>query len=140
MVHFLMRLRKFWLKIDDNDLFVALKSWCESEDLTLNTLSKMIINRKLLKIELRLEPFKVEEIKIKKDFFRSGNNIISEIENFIFTGHISNQMFSLKDNNPILIKRGNKKILLQEIIKYLDFKQFSSHQIKHYLCYPKDIF
>jgi HD superfamily phosphohydrolase len=131
---------KNYLKIDDNDLFVALKSWCESEDLTLNTLSKMIINRKLLKIELRLEPFKVEEIKIKKDFFRSGNNIISEIENFIFTGHISNQMFSLKDNNPILIKRGNKKILLQEIIKYLDFKQFSSHQIKHYLCYPKDIF
>ena len=44
-------------QLDDFDIISALKSWQKQPDFILSTLSKMIINRDLLKIKVRDEKF-----------------------------------------------------------------------------------
>ena len=43
--------------LDDYDILSAIKDWTQHSDVVLSTLSQMIINRNLLKIELQNEPF-----------------------------------------------------------------------------------
>jgi hypothetical protein len=40
-------------KLDDYDILSAIKEWANHDDKVLSTLSKMIINRKLLRIEIQ---------------------------------------------------------------------------------------
>ena len=49
-------------QLDDFDIISALKSWQKQDDFILSSLSKMIINRDLLKIKVSEEKVPIEEI------------------------------------------------------------------------------
>ena len=59
-------------KLDDYDVFSAIKEWSNHEDKVLSLLSKMIINRKLLRIEIQQKEFDkaILNNKIKNSFTR----------------------------------------------------------------------
>ena len=127
-------------QLDDFDVVGALKSWQNHDDFILSSLSKMIINRDLLKIKLSSEKFSADEIQNLIEQFSKESNISQhEVHYFIFKGRIKNQAYS-KDAEPIRIWKKDKTIEdVAEASDQLNLKALSKPVTKYYLCYPKQL-
>jgi HD superfamily phosphohydrolase len=127
-------------QLDDFDIISALKSWQLHDDFILSSLSKMIINRDLLKIKLTSEKVPVEDLQPLKERFASENNInIAETNFFIFKGKIKNQAYS-KVQEPIRILKKDRTV--EDVIEssdQLNLKSLSKSVTKYYICFPKQL-
>ncbi|MCI9846485.1 HD domain-containing protein [Flavobacterium pectinovorum] len=127
-------------QLDDFDIISALKAWQKNSDFILSTLSKMIINRDLLKIKMSAEKIPMEESQAMKEEFAQEHNI-SQLEAgyFIFRGKIKNQAYS-KEAEPIRILKKDKTIEdVVEASDQLNLKSLSKLVTKYYICFPKQL-
>lgn len=127
-------------QLDDFDIISALKSWQFHNDYILSSLSKMIINRDLLKIKLDSEKFPKEltDTYIQK-ISEKWNVSKQDAEFFVFKGKIKNQAYS-KDAEPIRILKKDRTIEdVVEASDQLNLKALSKPVIKYYICYPKQL-
>ena len=124
-------------KLDDYDIFSAIKEWTHHSDYVLSNLSKMIVNRNLLKIEMSDIEFSEDHLsKIKKKLMKNRNLTEKEISYFVFESEISNQAYH--KNQPIKIV--NNLGELNDIIDESDqliLQVLSKKVTKYFLCYPK---
>ncbi|HLF52897.1 HD domain-containing protein [Flavobacterium sp.] len=127
-------------QLDDYDIVSALKSWQTHDDFILSSLSKMIINRDLLKIKLNSEKFTKEEADGYIAAFSKLNNIsLQEASYFVFKGKIKNQAYS-KEAEPIRILKKDKTIEdVVEASDQLNLKALSKPVTKYYICFPKQL-
>lgn len=127
-------------KLDDYDVISALKEWQDSDDYVLKNLSRMIINRDLLKIELHSEKIAKEQLTSLENILSEKEKItVKEAKHFIFKGKISNKAYD-KTSEPILILHKNGKT--EDLISASDksyLKALTEEVTKYYLCYPKFI-
>ena len=125
-------------KLDDYDIMWAMKAWATHSDFTLRNLSKMLLNRDLLKIKLSDEPISEAKYQMKLDSFRKEHNLNgNEASYFVFKGEISNQAYNMeKDTINLLYKDGSIKDVAKASDQ-LNLKALSKKVVKHYLCYPK---
>ncbi len=127
-------------QLDDFDIISALKSWQKQDDFILSSLSKMIVNRDLLKIKLTSEKVTIEELQPLKERFATANNIsLLETNYFIFNGKIKNQAYS-KEAEPIRIL--NKDKTIEDVVDasdQLNLKSLSKSVTKYYSCFPKQL-
>jgi HD superfamily phosphohydrolase len=127
-------------QLDDFDIISALKSWQKQDDFILSSLSKMIINRDLLKIKLSSEKVSTEELHRLKEYFALENNTsLAETDYFIFKGKIKNQAYS-KEAEPIRILKKDRTI--EDVIEasdQLNLRSLSKLVTKYYLCFPKQL-
>lgn len=127
-------------QLDDFDIVSALKEWQNNDDFILSSLSKMIINRDLLKIKLSSEKFPTEEMHQLLERFSKQNAVsIQDAHYFIFKGKIKNQAYS-KEAEPIHILKKDKTIEdVVEASDQLNLKALSKPVTKYYICYPKQL-
>ena len=127
-------------QLDDYDIISALKSWQENDDFILSSLSKMIINRDLLKIKLGNDKFSKEDMdKIMIQFSEQFKVSQQDAHYFVFKGKIKNQAYS-KEAEPIRILKKDKTIEdVVEASDQLNLKALSKAVTKYYLCYPKQL-
>ena len=127
-------------QLDDYDIIGALKAWQKQDDFILSSLSKMIVNRDLLKIKLTSEKVALEELLPLKERFAAENNItLVETNYFIFRGKIKNQAYS-KEAEPIRILKKDKTIEdVVEASDQLNLKSLSKLVTKYYICFPKQL-
>jgi HD superfamily phosphohydrolase len=127
-------------QLDDFDIISALKEWQNHDDFILSSLSKMIINRDLLKIKLSSEKFPTDEIHQLLERFSKQNAVsVHDAHYFIFKGKIKNQAYS-KDAEPIHILKKDKSIEdVVEASDQLNLKALSKPVTKYYICYPKQL-
>lgn len=127
-------------QLDDFDIISALKAWQNHHDFILSSLSKMIINRDLLKIKLSAEKVPAEDLHDLKEQFAIANNItLTEANYFIFKGKIKNQAYSTLAE-PIRILKKDKTIEdVVEASDQLNLKSLSKFVTKYYLCFPKQL-
>ena len=126
-----------YLILDDSDVLSLLKSWVHHEDIVLSSLSKKLINRNLPKVKLQSIPFEEKALEKKKKRLKHTNLSATILDNFVFTGSVSNQTY-ISDQAQILLQERSGKInSIAKSIDYLDFEQFSKPIHKYYLCYPK---
>jgi hypothetical protein len=127
-------------QLDDYDIISAIKEWQESDDFILSSLSKMIINRDLLKVKLSSEKFDKEVLtKLLERFSKQNNCSLQDAKYFIFKGKIENQAYS-KDAEPIHILKKDKTIEdVVEASDQLNLKALSKPVTKYYICYPKQL-
>jgi HD superfamily phosphohydrolase len=127
-------------QLDDFDIISAIKSWQKQDDFIVSSLSKMIINRDLLKIKVSDEKISFEELQVLKERFASENNIsLTETNYFIFKGKIKNQAYS-KEAEPIRILKKDKSIEdVVEVSDQLNLKSLSKFVTKYYICFPKQL-
>ena len=127
-------------QLDDFDIISALKGWQHQDDYILSSLSKMIINRDLLKIKLTSEKVPLEDLQPLKERFALENNIsLSETNYFIFKGKIKNQAYS-KEAEPIRILKKDRTV--EDVIEssdQLNLKSLSKSVTKYYICFPKQL-
>ncbi|PQJ76125.1 HD domain-containing protein [Polaribacter gangjinensis] len=124
-------------KLDDYDILLSIKEWVHHEDNVLSTLSKMIVERKLLKVEMQSERFSEAYVSKKMKKFQDKLELTeTEITYFVFTQEIKNQAYT--SEKPILII--NKKGKLSDIAKasdQLNLQALTKPVVKHIICYPK---
>jgi len=125
-------------KLDDYDIISAMKSWASHNDFVLKHISEMLLNRSLLKIKLRNTPFSEEKVKNKLNRFQKKHEITEhEATYFVFTGLISNQAYSMKENTINLLTKKGKVMDVAKASDQLNLEALSEKVVKYYLCYPK---
>lgn len=130
-------LKKF-SHLDDYDILGAIKAWQFHDDFVLGELSRMIINRDLLKIRMRAEKVGKEEVNTLKQRFMQLTGLPEhEAGYFVFKGKIKNQAYN-KTGEPIHILRKDRSIEdVVEASDQLNLKALSKPVTKYYLCFPK---
>ena len=124
-------------ELDDYDVLSAIKEWSNHEDKVLSLLSKMIINRKLLRIEIQQKEFEKSDLDNKiKTVARKLNLSNNEAKFFVFSKKISNQAYQQEKPIFILNKKGNIKDIAQASDQ-LNLQALTTPVIKHFICYPK---
>jgi HD superfamily phosphohydrolase len=126
-------------KLDDYDILSAIKEWTYSADKVLSLLSKMIVDRQLLKVEIQQKSFSEESLdkKISKLKVEIGLSD-AEARYFVFQKQIQNQAY----NPSMPIKILNKNGKLNDIAKasdQLNLQALTKPVIKHFVCYPKQM-
>ena len=126
-------------RIDDFEIFTCLKYWTKEDDFVLSNLSKNILNRNLLKINIQKEKFKKPLIEKSLENMMSDKGITkSEAEYFIYSDRVSNSLYSLKDNNiQILYKNGEIKDIFSSSEQFKN-KASSKTINKYFFCCPDD--
>ncbi|MEO0037688.1 MAG: hypothetical protein RIQ59_899 [Bacteroidota bacterium] len=125
-------------QLDDYDVLGAIKSWQFHADFVLSSLSKMIINRDLLKIIVLDEKVNAEQLIQYKNKIMSMYSLSDKEANyFVFKGKLKNQAYN-KESEPIRIlkKEGGIENLVDSSDQ-LQVKALSKSVTKYYLCFPK---
>lgn len=123
--------------LDDYDMLSAIKEWVEHSDTVLSKLSRMIIHRNLLKIELQNKPFSDSEIRVHRNKL-SGQLKIDEdlMRYFVFSGKISNKAYDSEKPIKILYNSGKTEDIVQASDQ-LNLQALTKPVEKYYRCYPK---
>ena len=124
-------------KLDDYDILSAIKEWENHDDKILSELSKMIVDRKLFRIEIQKKPF--SKVFINKKIQKTAKKFSlkeTDAEFFVVNNFIKNQAYSL--DKPIKILNKNNK--LKDIAKasdQLNLQALTEPVVKYFVCYPK---
>lgn len=125
-------------QLDDFDIVSALKIWQYEDDFILSTLSKMIINRDLLKIKLSDQKSEKEVLDTyKQELVRIYPISLTETNYFVFKGKIKTVGYN-KSIEPIRILKKDRTVEdVIEASEQLNSRAFSKPVTKFYICFPK---
>ena len=126
--------------LDDFDVMSAIKHWMFHSDTVLSTLSRQLIDRRLLKVRFQATPFDAEHVMELKTLAARELAISQEEAGyFVFTGEAVNTTYNPGDERiDILFKDG----LVRDISRVdnaLIHQTLSSPVKKFYLCYHESI-
>ena len=125
-------------RLDDNDIFSALKVWQNNEDPVLAMLSDGLLNRKLLKIEFKREAF-TEEILLglKKKLMKKLGWEEDAADYLVFSDMVSNSAYNEADDQVRLWDNSGKLVELSDASDIISPEIFSQADNKYFLCCPK---
>ena len=125
-------------QLDDYDVLGAIKSWQFHTDFVLSSLSKMIINRDLLKIIILDEKVDTEQLAQYKNKIMNLYSLSDKEANyFVFKGKLKNQAYN-KESEPIsILKKDGEIENLVDSSDQLQVKALSKSVTKYYICFPK---
>lgn len=120
--------------LDDSEIYSAIKIWQNSNDKTLSTLCKMLINRDLLKIELFDSPISSQNVNEKISETSKYLNInLSDASYFVSVGELKNNAYtSIGDSLKIGMKNGELKEL-SETSEIYNLTNHQKPQVKYYI-------
>lgn len=126
-------------KLDDYDIISAMKAWVSNDDFVLKNLSKMLLNRDLLKVKVKAQPFSKQIVEEKRSKVIATFNISEEEASFfVFTGKLENQAYSMEKDTINLLKKNGKIIDVARASDQLNLEALSKSVVKYYMCYPKN--
>lgn len=126
-------------KLDDYDIISAMKTWVSNDDFVLKNLSKMLLNRDLLKIKVKPQDFSNQKIKEKRKKLAETYAISEEDASyFVFKGKLENQAYSMEKDTINLLKKNGKIIDVAKASDQLNLEALSKSVVKYYMCYPKN--
>ena len=119
----------------------ALKNWSISSDKVLSTLAGGLLRRNLLAIEIQDKPFDPAKVQALTKRVKSQLSLDQEEEAgfFVFTGTISNNAYSVKDDHINILCRDQVIKDISEASDMLDLSVLSKIVKKEILCYPKSL-
>ena len=125
-------------ELDDFDIYSSIKHWKNNSDFVLSSLSKMIINRKLLKIKLQDAAFKTSEIDAQIDLAEKHYKITKvEAEYFVFSDKISNNTYNIEKSNINILMKNADIIDITSASGQFNIDALKKTINKYFLCYPK---
>ena len=123
--------------LDDTDIISAMKEWQFHPDVVLSKLSKMLLNRDLLKIKVRLNDFEEQKIKRLQKLSVAKGVGEKDMKYFVFTGVMTNRAYNPgKEIIKILTKNG-RVVDLTKTSEAINLEPLSQVTERYYICYPK---
>lgn len=128
-----------YANLDDFDIISAMKEWQFHDDFVLSNLCQMIINRDLLKIEIKNDQINNDKLNKHITNLMHKYNITNyEASFFVFKGEVTNQAYQLNNQNINILFKTGKVIDIVDASDHLNLKVLSKPVTKYYICYPKD--
>jgi HD superfamily phosphohydrolase len=126
-------------KLDDNDILVSAKYWVDDNDKVLSDLSRRLMHRELLAIELQNEPFPANRVAVLKKEACKKLGISNEmVKYYVFAGNVSNLAYVPDAPEVKILLRSGETADIQEVSDMFDHRFLSERIIKYFLCYPKE--
>ena len=125
-----------FIRLDDNDIWTALKVWSDHPDKVLSTLSTGMVDRRLFKVEISTEPATEERKQELTAQITAALNVTpAEAAWFVSVPRIEKNMYNPADDSiDILYKDGTTKNIA-EASDMLNIQLLSKKVKKYYLCY-----
>lgn len=122
--------------IDDYDVLMAIKNWCQHEDKVLSILCKGIIHRQLLKVKYFSEPVSESLLAEKKELAKNKYQLTDEaLDWLVYTGEASSSTYNFEHEKiNILFKDGSVKDI-SEVDNALINENMKGPVKKYYICY-----
>jgi len=129
----------FYVELDDNDIWCALKAWAKHSDKVLSLLSQGLLNRTLFKVEMSSTPVSPDIITEKAAMYARTYHLSPEDASYLLsTSAITTDMYREEDDNiAILYKDGTIKDI-SEASDMLNIQLLSKKVMKYYLCFLRD--
>ena len=128
----------YFANLDDFDIWGSIKIWANHKDKVLSELSRMLLERRLFKVELNNKKIdNVSIITLRDTLSKKMNITLEEAKFFCTKGKITNKGY-VSHNQNILIKTKRGEII--DVAKASDLpniEALSKIVKKFYLCYPK---
>ena len=124
-------------KLDDTDIYAAIKTWSDHNDVVLSHLCVMILNRSLLKIKIKDTPFSETKIASKTKLLEAAGYSKETWPYFVFSGTFSNLAYNPLNTPIYMIKKSGKKVNISTQLAPSFFEALSHKVEKYYICYPK---
>lgn len=129
-----------FMRLDDTDILSAVKEWAFGEDKILRVLCTKLMQRNLLRTELRNAKFSEEEVKHVRTRVKAHFGLREEeVDYFVYTQVVRNSAYDLKQNN---IKILNKQGVVQDITEASDLSNLEAlakSVEKYAISYPKEV-
>ena len=124
--------------LDDIDVLAAIKAWQGHPDIVLGNLSRMILNRQLLHIDLKNKPLKQDKFREHFEQFRKQYGLSAdETSFFVFQGSIENKAYDLEQQNINILRDNGKVTDVARASDHLNLQTLSHAVVKYYRCFPK---
>ena len=122
--------------LDDIDVMSAIKIWRDCPDPVLSRLCKMMLDRNLLKVDIRNNPFTSAEVAAKKNFLLQNSGLNKEqINYFVFTDSIENSTYNFRQDEINILQKDGSVREISETADLLNSAGLKGPVEKHYLCY-----
>ncbi|HEX8548218.1 MAG TPA: HD domain-containing protein [Cytophagaceae bacterium] len=128
-------------KVDDYDIWGAIKFWCEHTDKVLSMLCNMILKRKLFKIEI--SETGIDTVRLtneKKQFAQSHNLSLDDTEYFFESGVLTNAAYFGGHQKINILTKSGKIIDVAAASDLPNIKAIRKIVTKHYVCFPKTVY
>jgi len=127
-----------FIMLDDSDFISAIKVWSGHPDFVLSLLCKSFIDRRLFKVDVRMEPTADEFQQNKIKLYMQRFNITANEAKYLMGDEIvSTDTYSPEDDNiKILMKDGSIRDIA-EASDMLNIQVLTKKVQKHYFCYYK---
>lgn len=127
-------------KMDDYDIWGAIKIWADHEDHILSTLCQMLLNRRLFRIRLTNEaPDKAEIKAIESTIMKAYNLNANQAKYFFSHGKVTNNAYMASDREILILSKSGQVRDVVEAADLPNIKAMSKIVRKYYRCWPKDI-
>ena len=129
---------RHYLTLDDNDIWSAMKVWCEHPDPILSMLSRDFINRNIFKIEISDQPVSDERKQEKLQELSQCYGISLADANYLIANiEVGKDMYSLDDDQIEIRFNDGSTHNLTEASDMLSPSLASKKVRKHYFCYQR---
>ncbi|MBM0652483.1 HD domain-containing protein [Capnocytophaga genosp. AHN8471] len=135
--NFSQEVLEMFARLDDTDIISAMKEWQFHPDVVLSKLSKMLLNRDLLKIKVRLNDFEEQKIKrLQKLSLAKGVNE-KDMKYFVFTGVMTNRAYNPENEIIKILTKNGRIVDLSKTSEAINLEPLSQVTERYYICYPK---
>jgi HD superfamily phosphohydrolase len=129
-----------YAKLDDYDIFGAIKVWGAHSDRVLSTLCRNLINRNLFRIELSKVPFDGNYIlNIKNSIADKYSLNNEELDYFFISDDISNMAYAPDQPSINILMKNGQICDIAEASDTLNISALSTPVKKFFICYPKGL-
>ncbi len=131
-------IREF-VKLEDADIWFAIKQWQYESDRILSDLSNRLVSRKLLKLRFTKNPIEEESLnKYKLKFEEKMKLNDNEIDFYVIDGNVSNLAYLEGSKEPIMILFKNGDLIdIASASDMGNIEALSKPVYKHYLVLPE---
>lgn len=127
-----------YLTLDDNDIWSAMKVWCNHPDPILSLLSRDFINRNIFKVEMSDEPVSEERKQQKLQELAEHYHVSTDDANYLISNiEVGKDMYSLDDDQIEIRFNDGTTRDLTEASDMLSISLATKKIRKHYFCYQR---
>ena len=135
--NFSQEVLEMFARLDDTDIISAMKEWQFYPDIVLSKLSKMLLNRDLLKIKVRLNDFEEQKIKRLQKLSLAKGIEEKDMKYFVFTGVMTNRAYNPENEIIKILTKNGRVVDLSKTSEAINLEPLSQVTERYYICYPK---
>lgn len=135
--NFSQEVLEMFARLDDTDIISAMKECQFYPDAVLSKLSKMLLNRDLPKIKVRLNDFEEQKIKRLQKLSLAKGIDEKDMKYFVFTGVMTNRAYNPEKEIIKILTKNGRVVELSKTSEAINLEPLSQVTERYYICYPK---